>query len=54
MTYEDLTEEKVHALSDEELIENHSKIMKTARYFTGMYQMFDNEVRKRNLNVNRS
>lgn len=54
MTYEDSTEEKVHALSDEELIENHSKIMKTARYFTGMYQMFDNEVRKRNLNVNRS
>lgn len=53
MTYEDLTEEKVHALSDEELIANHSKIMKTARYFTGIYQMFDNEVKKRNLIVNR-
>ena len=53
MTYEDLTEEKVHALSDEELIANHSKIMKTARYFTGIYQMFDNEVKKRNLTVNR-
>ena len=53
MTYEDLTEEKVHALSDEELIANHSKIIKTARYFTGIYQMFDNEVKKRNLTVNK-
>ena len=53
MTYEDLTEEKVRALSDKDLIEHHSKILKTARYFTGIYQMFDNEVRKRNLVVNK-
>ena len=53
MMYDDLTEEKVHALSDKELIENYSKILKTARYFTGIYQMFDNEVKKRNLTVNK-
>ena len=52
MIYDDLTEEKIKSLSDEELIENHSKIVKTSQYFNGVFVMFDNEMRKRHLSTN--